>query len=600
MIQEIFAFLFSAEGGDEVASSLDNVNKKSKEVVTSNKQLSDSFVSLTTSVISITAAWKAWSSAMNITNQNDQLYLMQEMTGIGARTLAELGLASEQFGGNIHTASHALMGLERNIMQLRKTGSGPLMQAGMWYGLNIASDPEKMLRNIARRMESLPRRMKFDLGRMLGLDNATIMLLGKGVANLEKELKRAKEYTFVDEKKVEQSHELKKSMSEMGYIIGGIGIDVMAVISPHVKSITEWLKDGTNFLKEHKDYVTGLAIGVGIIWFCCGGWKTALSAIALIAKGLTFSLIVAAAEDIYKYFTGADSVLGKILEKHPTLKSNIDAMGDAIKTAWEYFSSGQAKKDVENAIDTTSSKWEEFKKWWKNRTPEGKTSDIVQWLGEMWEWLKKTADEGWDGLAKAIIRASVAFEKWRVTVAKPFITGIFQPLWDLMKTVGNLTWDWGKGKADEFVSREDVSTGLWRGYAYAMNDSLPFAEPLAVQQEQQSLREHVTKNEGYMEHLDALPPLTQEIRELTEQMKTNRRLDAQIGTGAVNTKDWSDQFKMALLNKYRNDNPINANITVNINPETMDMNNALAIGQEVGEGTVQFLNSLGTYSSGRR
>lgn len=628
MIQEVFAFLFTAEGGDKVASSLEDIDKKSKQVVTQNKELSNSFASLATSVISITAAWKAYSEAMSITNQNDQLYLMQEMTGIGASTLAQLGLASEQFGGNVNTASHALMGLERNIMQLRKTGSGPIMQAAMWYGLGVSSDPEKMLRNIAKRMESLPRRMKFDLGRMLGLDNATIMLLGKGVQNLEKELKRAKEYTFVDEKKVEQSHELKKSISEMGYLIGGIGIDIMAYVSPTVKNIVEFLKDGVTYLKEHKSFVEAIAIGVGLIWAACGGWKTALAAISLGLKGLTFLGIVAAAQDIWNYFNGADSVLGQILAKHPQLKEKVDALGVAIKGAWNYISSGQAQTDLENwakehpeftstctdlgnlvkdiwkyiwsgqAEEDTKSTWEKIKKWWSERPPEGKISDISSWFKEMWDWLTK--DRGaWDALCQAIIRASVAFETWRKTIAKPFITGIFQPIWDVIKTAGKFAWDTVAGWGNDMLSSENFQRAISLSID-AANNNMPsmndnFETPLVTWRNNE-LQKHVLEEEG-LQHLKTIASRTQEGNELLKQIQTYRKLDTPIGEGALNTQNLLQGFKLLPLVQAQNANPTTNNVTIQIYGDILSEEQAFEYSERAADG---FLNAVGNYSRGVR
>lgn len=635
MIQEIFAFLFTAEGGDKVASSLDDIDKKSKQVTAQNKELSNSFASLATSVISVTAAWKAYSEAMSITNQNDQLYLMQEMTGIGASTLAQLGLASEQFGGNVNTASHALMGLERNIMQLRKTGSGPIMQAAMWYGLGISSDPEKMLRNIAKRMESLPRRMKFDLGRMLGLDNSTIMLLGKGVQNLEKELKRAKEYTFVDEKKVEQSHELKKSISEMGYLIGGIGTDIMATISPHVQSIVEVVKNSITFLKEHKDFVKSIAIGVGLIWFFMGGWKTALGAISLTAKGLVFTAIVAAAEDIYKYFTGADSALGAFLEKNPELKEKVDALGQAVADVWDYLASGEAyrdlenwaqenpefingckklgkaieniweyiwsgdaKKDTEEVIKETVSAWENFKKWWTKTPPEEKVSDISSWFKSSWEWLTK--EQGaWDSLCQSIIRTSVAFEHWRRTVAKPFITSIFQPIWDLTKTAGKLAWDAISGWGNDMLTSKNFQRAISLAID-AANDRLPAAsdnyETQDVLWTDRELRQYVTDREGSIEHR-LMTDNTQAMRDLTAKLQLMNRMDSRVGEGTLNTKNLLQGYKLSPLVQAQNANPTTNNVTIQIYGDILSEEQAFEYSEKAADG---FLNAVGNYSRGVR
>ena len=106
---------------------------------------------------------------------------------------------------------------------------------------------------------------KLDLGRMLGLDNSTILLLSKGVENLRKEMERAKKYTFIDEKAVEQSHEFRRTFSEFSAIIGGIGVDLATVIMPYANDIMTFVRDTFYNLKKHKFLLLEIATIIGTI-----------------------------------------------------------------------------------------------------------------------------------------------------------------------------------------------------------------------------------------------------------------------------------------------------------------------------------------------
>lgn len=606
MIQEVFAFLFSAEGGDKVASTLDNINKKSETTVKQNKTLSESFMSLLTPIVSVTAAWKSFAEILDVTNRNDQLYLLSEMTGVGAKTISELGLATEQFGGNIHSASHAIMGLERNIMQLRRTGSGPLMQAGMMYGIGISTDPEKMLRNIARRMQSLPRAMKFDLGHMLGLDNATIMLLGKGVENLEKELKRAQKYTFVDEKKVEQSHELKKTISEMGYVVGGIGLDMVSVITPAVQWVVEFICDGLSYLREHKELfmiIGGLVTGIGTALL---PWASIFNAvkIALLAIVSPMGILVAgllaaslAAEDLYMYFTGGESAIGKLIEKFPELKPYIDEFGDSIKKTWDYFANGDFIKDFQT-------KWTEFLNWWDNTSWQEKIEDLSNTFSE----LSDTAEEIFDDIKTFVIQAwedmldSQVFkdfanymktEFWK-DVGEVFgkVKNTVTELADALKTFLEPAIDAIKNAFSNLINilenltLKDVLEAVKNAGSWLMDSGIGLFNAISSAFTQAS---NSTAAQNFQEGYKS----TQYSSDLNTAMSQANADLKGAGTGAAAINNAINNNNIA-----RNDNAVNANVEVNIYPNTLDVQNSELIGENIGRGIG--VGTLGTYASGRR
>lgn len=379
MILETFAFLFGTEGTDKVQKEVKDLQRSTEKVTEDNGKLKQSFQSLLTAIGPLVSAYAGLRAVMNFTAENDQLWQMSQISGMSAKAISELGFAMEQFGGNTQTASHTIQNLQMQIMQLRRTGSGALLQAGMMYGIGFSSDPNKMLENVAKRMESLSLMQKLDLGRMLGLDQATILMLSKGVKNFREEMERARRYTFINEKVVEQSHEFKKTLSEVGAIVGGIGIDLMSVIMPYVNDVTTFVRDGLEILKKHKFLILEIAGIIGTIAAAFGIFQLVTNPVAQILAAI--SVIAILGEEIYGYFNGMDGYLTDMANKSPELKAALDDIGEAVKKAWEYVKSGQMYKDV-------SEEFTRLKKWWEETPLEEKKAQLQVKLSETWENVK--------------------------------------------------------------------------------------------------------------------------------------------------------------------------------------------------------------------
>ena len=301
MLLETFAFLFHTEGTDKVKEDVKSLKEDTDKLSESNKTLKEGFESLINVIAPLVAGYAGLHGLMNFAEENNQLWMMSQLTDVSARALSELGFAMSEFGGNAQTASNTIQRLQMNIMQLRRTGGGALAQAAMMYGVGISSDPMKQLENIARRFQSLNATQRLDLGRMLGLDQSTILMLSKGVENFRKEMQRAKEYTFIDDKTVEKVHDFKKSFAEFSAILGSVGTELATTILPYAKEIIDWAKEALKYLKEHKGVILTIVGALGAIGASLISWKSVFIAIAS-PIGQVVALVTAlalVAEDVY-------------------------------------------------------------------------------------------------------------------------------------------------------------------------------------------------------------------------------------------------------------------------------------------------------------
>lgn len=352
MILDTFAFLFQSEGTDQVKKDVSDLRNENKKLVEENNNVGNSFQNLVGIIAPLVATYGALRSAMDFSREAESIGLLANASGISARSLSELGFVSAEFGGNINTASNAIRGLERQLMSLYRTGSGPLMQANLWYGVGISNDPEQMLKNVAKRFETLNRRQQFDLGKMLGLDDATIMSLQGGLKKFNDELERAKKYTFIDDKMVERSRELMRVNRENSAVWEGLKNIFLDFITPTIQFILETMRDVGEFLHEHKGLIAGIAVAVGAVTVALMPWakillavKALFSPIGLMLTGIA-TLVALIGDDIEKYLSGQNSLIGKLFEAFPQLKIWIEQARAWFNELWEDVKKGAAWENI--------------------------------------------------------------------------------------------------------------------------------------------------------------------------------------------------------------------------------------------------------------
>lgn len=370
MLMDVFGFLFETEGTEDVKSELSQIDKKTQEVKQDTDKLSTSFSDLARALAPLAAAYGVLKASMDFSKEAEQIGFLSQMSGMSAQSLGELGFAAAQFGGDINSAASAVMGLQRNLLQLRRTGSGPLVQAGMMYGISLSTNPEQMLKNIAKRFETLSAPMQMDLGHMLGLDNATIMMLQGGLKQFTEQLEKAKKYTFIDDKMVERARALMKVNRENAAIWEGIKNVLVDYINPFVLGLLEVVRDIGEYLFEHKTIAFTIAGGIAAIAVAMLPIEKIGAAVLAFFTGWGGALVAVTAaialigDDVEHYLKGANSLLGELVQQFPELKGAVDSTITAIQNMWEALKSGEAWNTVKAQFNAWSSEiaafWDRF------------------------------------------------------------------------------------------------------------------------------------------------------------------------------------------------------------------------------------------------
>lgn len=557
MILDTFAFLFKSEGSDELKSQLKNLREETKQTEVDTQSLGDAFKELTALLAPLAAAYGVVKSAMDFSKEAEQIGWLTNLSGIATKTLGELGFMAEEFGGNIQSAAHSVMGLQRNITQLQKTGGGALVQAGMQYGLSISTDPTQMLRNVAKRMETLNTAQQVDLGRMLGLDNSTIMMLQGGLKKFNEELERAKKFNFIDEGMVDRATELMRVNRENSAVWEGLKNILLDYINPFVYWIIENCRDIGLFLHEHKGLIMGIGVAIAGITAAFIPWTKVFATIISCFtgwRGLLLGISAAIAligDDLEKYWSGQDSLIGKLFDKFPQLKGLVDNAVVELNRFWKYVKSGDAWEDFKSkaagALDVIKSAWQKFK-----LTDEFKT------LSDLFDSFKPHLEAIKNVLAGVYEKIKAVFEKtaeWFKQVSgEEFVLKVFQTIATVIEQIAK-----GIAQIIEKFGELSKAAAEWLGKKMeGVQEILDKSEMWqATKQTVSNITDAVSNSDAYKSATNWIGELSDKVSNIWNKDKESQlTAAANAATSIVNTNTANN-----------NNNNVQANITNNFYPQ---------------------------------
>ncbi|MDM3626736.1 hypothetical protein O9403_10815 [Proteus mirabilis] len=179
-------------------------------------------------------------------------------------------------------------------------------------------------------------------------DEKTIELMMKGRKELERTMGIQKEYSGISKESIESSIKFNSAMAKFQQSSGLLKNSFLEMVIPALSKGLEWLTKLISFCKENKHLVVGFFTAISTILLgkyiyamklaSISTWATFLPIIAIIAViallAAAFALVY---DDIMNFIEGNDSMIGRIFEKYPMVKTVILALWEAWKAYFEYL-----------------------------------------------------------------------------------------------------------------------------------------------------------------------------------------------------------------------------------------------------------------------
>ncbi len=315
-------------------------------------KLKQNFGNLTKTLGMLAAVGVAVKKSLDFYEQAEQLDFLAQKSGIAAEKLQALGNASKRYGGTTEGAAGTVENLRSQYQSLRMgQGGGGLEQAAFKYGVAISSDPEKMLENVARRMETLKSdAAKWDLAKTLGIDEGTTRLLMQGVEGYRKELERANKYKLYTKEDIARMREFRQLQLDIRLGLENIFGTIWRSLLPVMMRVGRVIRGTIDWFAGHEGATKIIAllaaISAGVLAITTSV-KLLSGALALLKTvnpeiaAIVFSLtaLAAALNDIIVYIQGGESVTGhvvdQVLDGLDAIDDRTDGLITKIKSKWD-------------------------------------------------------------------------------------------------------------------------------------------------------------------------------------------------------------------------------------------------------------------------
>jgi Skp family chaperone for outer membrane proteins len=292
-------------------------------------ELKNNFASLVKTVAKMAVVGIAIKKALNFVEQGQQLDWLAQKAGATSDKLQAIGGAAGAYGGTTEGTAGTLENLRNQYQSLRMgEGGGGLEQAAFKYGVELSSDPEKMLENVAKRMETLQSdAAKWDLANTLGIDEGTARLLMTGLDGYTEAVKKASKYKLYTKDDINRMREYKQISTDIRMGVESLFGSIYRSLLPAITEVAKVIRNVMDWMTTHSGAVKIMATIAAVT----AGIMTVIEVISLLNKAMLFlganpivikiMLIVAAItaliviiQDLYAWFQGGDSVIGSFLE----------------------------------------------------------------------------------------------------------------------------------------------------------------------------------------------------------------------------------------------------------------------------------------------
>lgn len=256
----------------------------------------------------------------------------------------------DKFGKKINVAAADVDAFAGSVAELG--GTREAAQADMEAMAKSFGFADNSMEKILRTADKV-KGMKFDKAKAtlsaLGMsDDKTVELMMKGRKELERMMGVQKEYSGINRESIEQSVKFNKSMQSFKQSSGLLKNSFLEMVIPILATGLEWVSKFVGFCKENKTLITGFFIAVGIALatyyvppMLAAAAATLAATWPIIAIIPVIALLAAAFalvyDDIMNFIDGNDSMIGRILDKYPALKTVILALWEAFKVLFDFI-----------------------------------------------------------------------------------------------------------------------------------------------------------------------------------------------------------------------------------------------------------------------
>ena len=354
---------------DDLEDSLDGAEDTAVELGASFGEMAKQAGIALLALVSISAARDG---LINTAASVDELGKLTNRLGESVEEVDAWSGAAVRAGGTAAGFRGALESLNEKIVDTAIKGTGELLPFFNQMGISMVDANKRarstldILPELADAFQKLSKQESAGIGRKLGLDDGTILLLQSGRGEIEKLLKRQKELGLVTKEQALVAAQFNDQLADMGQAFNTVGRLIAIELLPFITKFMDMVTDAVVFLKNNKSFAVAFfgAIGVAISTLLIPPLLTAIGLIAPFLAIGAAAVVVAgafalAADDVWNFLEGNKSVIGELSKSWPIVGAIIEAATEAM--AFAFSSPIEKLKTMKEIVNSIRDAWKDLK-----------------------------------------------------------------------------------------------------------------------------------------------------------------------------------------------------------------------------------------------
>lgn len=349
MILDKFILLFETDAS-EATKDTNDYNKELKATEKTAESLVNTLKDLVSAYLALSVIK---STVIDVAAMTDATGKFSKVLGFNIEEVDAWGAAVTRNGGSADSFRGSISALNDQLTELSLNGGSAAAETLARLGINATDSKGKLkgvfdlLPELADSFQKISKQESFGLGKRLGLDQGTILLLQQGRVAVDDLVEKQRQLGGATESSYKASAEFNDEVNNTGRVLQAVAQDSGKLFLPFLSSMLRGLQSIIDWMREHKDFMTGffVAVATAITVALVPALKLLAatikaSPIARMAAlvGALATAFAALYEDVKAYMNGQDSFIGKLFEKYKWLENGIRGFIDIVLKAWEEIS----------------------------------------------------------------------------------------------------------------------------------------------------------------------------------------------------------------------------------------------------------------------
>lgn len=260
------------EAENKATNETKKLDKELQKVEDTSNTLGKSLLSMVGGFVGAIASGFALSTFVGAIASAKEYTIALENTsnqlGIARDELSAFHSVAEQNGGTVDEFNSSIINLNEKINELGNSADTMISPALNRFGVSlkdtngVLKTSTELMPELADMFSQISKQESANIGKKLGLDNATIRMLQMGRAELDEQIKTQKELFTVTDEQVEIFQKFDKALAQNKQAFRYLGTELGSTVMPILEYFIKKINGGIEFLAKHKDFAVGVIIAL--------------------------------------------------------------------------------------------------------------------------------------------------------------------------------------------------------------------------------------------------------------------------------------------------------------------------------------------------